>query len=436
MGQIVAPFHPATLARSANVAEQSPTRLAVSSGKAPSALGRLTHIEGLRAYLAFWVLICHVLWTSGYTEDLLSGLPRLLVHGDSAVDLFIIISGFVVFFLLDKQQETYGQFIVRRFFRLFPLFIVLFFLAIPLSRVTWWNATHSSLYWEPGQLAYVTALVPSWWHNLYWHIPLHLLMLHGVVPDALIRDSPSAFLVAAWSVSLEWQFYLVAPLAYAWAVSSRPFRRLRLCLACMLLFLAARKLFPTMNHGAALPFHLEFFFLGCASYFLYKRNLEKPHCDTWFPVACSIALFFLFMGGKSQLIVPVALWIAFLGLVLEHPSSFCSRFLSPLFTNRLCQFLGRISYSVYLVHMLPMVLMQRAIFKCLPQLSHIAHFWILFALTAATTIAASTCLYRLIEAPGIKLGRAIAVKLTQRNATRVLRVRPHCVVHPAGHSGQ
>jgi peptidoglycan/LPS O-acetylase OafA/YrhL len=96
----------------------------------------------LRAYLALWVLVDHVLWVAGYWQDTVAGLPtmyatiaRLMVSGSYAVDLFIIISGFVIMHLLDKQGEPYLQFIVRRFFRLFPVFIVLFVIAIPLSQV-------------------------------------------------------------------------------------------------------------------------------------------------------------------------------------------------------------------------------------------------------------------------------------------------------------
>ncbi|MST94839.1 MAG: acyltransferase, partial [Pedosphaera sp.] len=40
-----------------------------------------------------------------------------------AVDIFLILSGFVIFNLLDRG-ETYGVFITRRFFRLFPAFLL------------------------------------------------------------------------------------------------------------------------------------------------------------------------------------------------------------------------------------------------------------------------------------------------------------------------
>ena len=55
---------------------------------------RVVAIEGLRGYLALWVLVCHAFWASGIETGTLSGLPQLLRQGDLAVRLFIIVSGF------------------------------------------------------------------------------------------------------------------------------------------------------------------------------------------------------------------------------------------------------------------------------------------------------------------------------------------------------
>ena len=234
---------------------------------------RLNAVEGLRGYLALWVLVCHVLWAAGFEVEALSGLPKLLRRGEYAVDVFVIVSGFVIFLSLDTRQESYKQFIVRRFFRLFPLFIVLFALAIPLSRLSLWNVAHASQYLTPNQAQYLIDTVGMWWQNIHWHAPLHLLMMHGMVPELLLPHAPDSFLMSAWSVSLEWQFYLIAPLAFALAVSSERFQRLGLCVICLLLLLGARYVIPSVPLGAALPFHVEFFFLGAASYFVYKRRL-------------------------------------------------------------------------------------------------------------------------------------------------------------------
>ena len=258
----------------------------------------------------------------------LGGLPEsiyklLALNGDGgyAVDVFIIISGFVIMLSLDRQRETYVQFIVRRFCRLFPMFIVLFAIGIPLSQVSLWNVTHASQYVTPAYIENNVALVESWWANIQSHISLHFLMLHGAVPEIWLKDAPGAFLRPAWAVSLEWQFYLVAPLAYVWAVSTRPSRRLGLSVLCLVLFFVARLMLPHVRFGAALPFHVEFFFLGAASYFFYRHQEVHRLSDVAFPVAGCLAIFVLMLSNKAWSLLPVALWITFLGLLLEQPSS-------------------------------------------------------------------------------------------------------------------
>ena len=387
-----------------------------SLGASPSAVSRLPSVEGLRAYLALWVLVCHAMWASGYEAEALAGLPKLIRLGQYAVDLFIIISGFVIVLSLDKERETYLQFIVRRFFRLFPVFIVLFVVAIPLSQVDLWNLSHASQYVTPDQIEYRTDILKSWWENIHWNIPLHLLMLHGTIPKVLIKDAPGAFLAPAWSVSLEWQFYLMVPLAYAWAVSARRYRNLGLCALCLVLVPATRHVLPMVQYGAALPFHVEYFFLGAASYFIYQRQVAHQLSDTAFPVACCLAVFLFNLSGRAWSLIPVVLWIAFLGLLLEHPSSFSSRLALPLLTNPFVLYRGRISYSLYLSHILVMIVVQYALLTWAPHLSRMVHFVVLLACTTTVTISVSMFLYRFLEAPGIYVGRSLAHRLAPRQA--------------------
>ena len=378
-------------------------------------------LEGLRAYLALWVLIGHALWESGYRPQALSGLSKLILSGEYAVDLFIIISGFVIFLSLDKQRETYQQFIVRRFFRLFPVFIVLFAFAIPLSQLSMWNVTLASTYLAPEDVDRLIGTLGSWWENIQWHLPLHLVMLHGLVPEVLLANAPAAFLIPAWSVSLEWQFYLVAPLAYALAVSSRPFNRLGLCAVCLALFMAARYLLPSVTHSAALPFQVEFFFLGAASYFVYRQLSGRVLPDILFPVACSLAVFLFVLSDNSWPLIPIVLWVVFLGLILEHPASFSSRLVSPLLTNPFVRYLGRISYSMYLSHALVIIMMQHALLMWVPQLIQMVHAGVLLACTTVATIAVSAGLYRFLETPGIQAGRALALRFVGQQAVNTHR---------------
>jgi peptidoglycan/LPS O-acetylase OafA/YrhL len=388
-----------------------------ASSASSTAVARLLPIEGLRAYLALWILAGHVCWFSGFKPEAFVSLLGMLRTEPYAVQLFIIISGFVIMLALDKHRETYVQFIVRRFFRLFPVFIVLFVVAIPLSRVHLWNLTHASQYLTPELIDPFVAIVVSWWENIQWNIPLHLLMLHGVVPDVLVKNGPGAFLIPAWMVSLEWQFYLVAPLVYTWAISSKTYRQLGLCALCVVLMLAKWYVFPWVAFGAALPFQVKFLFLGAASYFFYKHRTAQRLSDIAFPMACFFVVFLFALSGRAWSLIPVCLWLAFLGLLLEHPSSLSSRLVAPLLTNPIMLYLGRISYSLYLSHILVIVVIQYALLIWVPDLSLTVHFEVLLVGTTAVSIALSSVLYRYLEVPGIHAGRALARRLAARRET-------------------
>jgi peptidoglycan/LPS O-acetylase OafA/YrhL len=242
-------------------------------------------------------------------------------------------------------------------------------------------------------------------------------MFHGAVPDILVKDAPGAFLVPAWTVSLEWQFYLVAPLAFAWVISAKPYRRLGLCALCAVVFWARHYVIPTVEYGAALPFQVEFFFLGAASYFFYKGQASHRQSDTAFPIACCLAVFLLWLSSRAWPLIPVVLWMAFFGLLLEQPSSLSSRLVPPLFTNPLMLYLGRISYSLYLSHILVIIVIQYALLTWMPHLSRVVHCGLLLAGTTVVTVAVSAGLYRYLEAPGIRVGRTWAHRFDARRHT-------------------
>ena len=170
-----------------------------------------------------------------------------------------------------------------------------------------------------------------------------------------------------------------------------------------------------------------------ASYFFYQRLAAYQLSDIAFPVACCFALFLFGLSGQAWSMIPVGLWMAFLGLLLEHPSSIFSRLVSPLLTNPVVLYLGRISYSLYLSHILVIIVAQNALLTWAPDLNQMAYLGVLLVCTTAV-------LYRYLEIPGMHAGRALARRLAARreagpqDATVLLRRSEFNVLrsgHPA-----
>jgi peptidoglycan/LPS O-acetylase OafA/YrhL len=385
-------------------------------------IGRSQHLallDGLRAYLASWVLVCHVMWVSGYECDNLDGACAVICRGVHAVDVFVLLSGFVIFKLLDARTETYGLFIVRRFLRLFPAYILLFLLAIPASYVARNDLALSSRYFTPAHAFEVATQFREWFQNIGWHTLLHFTMLHGAVPHSVLPEGPGAFLEPAWSISLEWQFYLVAPFAYALSASGNQKRLLFVNLAALLLFvLAAGGAIPAVDFGAALPFHAEYFYLGAASYFLYERNLRAPISDSPALVLVITCLFVFQLGHRYPGLIPLCIWGVVLGLLLEHGSNRWTRWAVAPFVHPIAQYVGRISYSLYLCHMVWLFVLQHVLLRLAPDLSRTAHCLWLTALTFAVSIPTSALLFRYVESPGIRLGRTLAKQREPAEAKR------------------
>lgn len=213
---------------------------------------RFASIEGVRGVLALWVAFGHILQHAYPRAEFLWPIS-LIRDAGRPVDVFIIISGFVITHLLGTKRESYVEFITRRFFRLAPL------LYFAIAMVFLLYAAFPSLYGK-----YVE-------HDPLWgHVIAHLTMLHGAVPQEVMKHAQFTLLSPAWSISLEWQFYLVAP---AMLLLAR--RPVALIGVLSLIVIGSGMLRPILDghgitlRGAFLPYSLKLFALGIASYFAF-----------------------------------------------------------------------------------------------------------------------------------------------------------------------
>ncbi len=357
-----------------------------SPGAAP-AVPRIASIEGLRGLLALWVLFSHVTSAAGYGEDW-EGLPRILYVGTHAVNAFIIVSGFVIFYLLDTARESYPRFLWRRAMRLYPVYLVCLLASAALLPLT--IRAHAGAPFPHPHNTYLVAIAEASLERLPEHLLAHVAMVHAAIPAWRLPHTNYAILTQGWSLSLEWQFYVLAP-AILWLL-----RRHRWTALGMIALAAAASLSPYGGQGF-LPRHVGGFALGIACYFVWRRGLVE---GLPLLLPAGVALAFLLTGDPAAVI-----WSAVF-LATIAPASSGAAPLNAALQSAPLMTLGRWSYSVYLSHTMVLVIAMLALgLVGAPALGQVAYFVLLLALTVAGTLALSAFLYRRIELPCIRFGR-------------------------------
>ena len=147
------------------------------------------NIQGLRAIAALMVVISHVFWPL-VTVRTHWAQPYVEAIGPGGVDIFFVISGFIIYMVAKRSGETVGQvgrvkatyeFAVKRLIRIYPIYWVVFAVASLLM-------TH-------------VELAPAWMEQK----PLLGLLT--------LTDQPNNRILAGWTLNFEVYFYAVATVA-------------------------------------------------------------------------------------------------------------------------------------------------------------------------------------------------------------------------------
>lgn len=378
---------------------------------------RLAEIEGIRGILALWVVLDHCLGASGYEPHELKSYPllRLIREGWYAVDVFIIISGFVIAYLLYFKQESFTAFLSRRFFRLYPLYIFLIiagFFSIDL----WLENNSYAADWHSTEFVErTTANLTAQKNNFLAYFLPCMVMLQGVIPENILSDAPSAFLGTSWSISLEWQFYIAAGLILPGLMLKKQPAYLVFCvIAGVFLFkYLSFSYLSDLHRRPFLPFYIEYFFFGILSFLAYTK-LDESHSHRlgrhFLLLSSSIVIILYFSLSSGDFsFVPFVIWsVLFFSIIDNHLNTETStNVFSRLLNNRIFQYLGKISYSIYLSHWIVIIILQNLIFKFFPYFSMRDHLIVLTSSTLLLTLVASHLLYYSIESTGVKIGNRL-----------------------------
>lgn len=282
---------------------------------------RMRRLDGVRGLLAMYVLLSHALPLT--TAPLWA--QRLFAHGQAAVELFFALSGLVIAGALERHGGRFWPFIQARARRLLPVYLPVLATAIsiealgdPLSALPWTGAAAREIV-SPG--------LPQ---PLWAHLLAHLTLLHGIIPDRLLPYGWVTLLGPAWSLSTEWQFYLLIGLAAPKRLGG--LAALLLAVALLYALLPAHTEFSR----AFLPAQAGWFALGLCSRIWLLSGRAAPF------LACLAGLCLLALLGTPERALTALLWLA---LMLAQTQSW-----GGLLANRGLLYLGAISYPLYLVN--------------------------------------------------------------------------------------
>ena len=393
---------------------------ATDIGAGPAKLPRkhepshFAYIDALRGYAFLSVLVMHCALVTG--NFFASGL---LAQGNYGVQLFFLASAITLChsmaarMKMDKFPVFY--FYLRRLFRIAPLF---------------WLAM--IFYWTFPQV-----MPPGWYgewvatdvHPLYF--VLTALFLHGWHPFTF-----NCIVPGGWSIAVEMNFYLFFPLLFFW-LNSLKRAAAAVLLGLVYSFFAVRLLLPGLRHffypgvpGKIWNFYLfhcflfqiVVFLIGFLAYqLLQKHSLTALRKNRFWAggLFCFSALVLLcLLHGGNTGVVPIHLFVVLTlaGIILAISGGAV-----PWVVNPAICYLGKISYSCYLVHFAVLystikllgvpVTMNFPLYDCGHATGNLWFFVKIFSLTLAGTAIISTLTMRLVENPGIALGKQIIRRL-------------------------
>ena len=351
-----------------------------------SQLGYRPSLDGLRAFAVLLVFGVHT-------------HPRLIPAGSIGVDIFFVLSGFLITTLLvqeldDRGRVSIGRFYMRRALRLLPALFGL------LAAVALWALLIAAPDTRHNALREILA-AGSYTRNLTWW-----------------ARTPGTLLGHTWSLALEEQFYLVWPLLLT--VCLRPRRSgtwLAVVFVGAFIVLTAMRTSHVVGPGALFLGRPEALLLGAA-----LGLVRRDFADRWASAAAirravpAVVVGFIALVaiaawdpgddlfGFGYTVAALAAVLLIHGLVVLKEQGLCRAF-----AWRPAVALGRISYGFYLWH-LPVLRWTDDRLIGRPAIVRIG-------LGFAGALAAAMLSYRLLEQPALRLKSRFAARTSRPEGT-------------------
>jgi peptidoglycan/LPS O-acetylase OafA/YrhL len=321
------------------------------------------------------------------------------------LNIFFCLSGFLITWLLVNEMQTTGQlnlwrFYKRRTVRLLPAYLSALIIAC-------WLASLSG--YTPKQIFHDSIYFLTYSYNI-------AISIHG----GYFAGALGFFLMPAWSLCVEEQFYFVWSVALKWLKMKYALKAILGTLAvlmvysCGLLYYMRHAGYSYDQIGARFYFgtdiRIDAILVGCAAALLLqnrkyhdiaRKYLSASALPYVLPVMVAVIVFrtaqmgeqtpaYQLYGGELSMILLAAWFVS----ILFQPTSLVSRALA----SRPLVLLGRISYGLYIFHYLVIRLVARLLNISAPPYSVSRNLAAWFLVAVASTLFA-TVHFHLIELP-------------------------------------
>ena len=350
-------------------------------------------LDGLRGVAILSVMLYHFTGSYKGTNPLLLAWGFIAGAGWMGVDLFFVLSGFLITGILydtARAERKVKNFYARRALRIFPLFYAVLFGLLLLTPLL-------KMHWRPEHLLYFFYLSNS----------TELLVHSFRLPSQWVN------LGHLWSLAVEEQFYLIWPFV-VWRVRNRV-KLLWIILAVLIAGPLLRGLLIAEGMDALSMSRLLFtradslLFGGGVALLVRGPSMDDVPVGGILITSASLLAVLIYLAHGPE---PASPWISIVGYSAIAVCSASLIFLaqrgsplvSALFGGRLLQFFGRYSYGLYLFHGLYFVYL-RHISGGIGDLVHSALLAqiIIVIFGFSFSIALAVLSYHFFEAPILRL---------------------------------
>ncbi len=369
---------------------------------------RVKELDGLRALAILLVVAWHYL---GVGDGPGSFPQRIFMVGRSGVDLFFVLSGYLITGILLSNTHSsryFSAFYGRRSFRILPIYGVMLVIYLIGRRLG-------------GSAPILFAGPLPWWS---YFVGLQNIWM------AIDQNYGAFWLAGTWSLAIEEQFYLIFPLVVYFAPSRMlPRLLIALLVLCPIGRIIAYGLGDRLGYYVLMPLRADILAIGALIAWLEFSGAISPSVRRIFRVvfwstACFFPVFAWFVElsdfnmavwGHTYL---VALCGSMVFMALDQRGAARLAFLR----SRPAAFFARISYALYLTHGFVLVLVFLAA-KYDNRTILTWHGIVLTVCSLAISIAICSASYRFIERPLIQMAhRKFRFAEPQKAGNNVLTV--------------